>query len=83
VDKYNDLFEQMIITINGYKELWMGFREAGLGIRLQPLEVGDDNRCVRSQAYRIRTMGVVSKENVLCGMGYRTLDDALKGLVFE
>jgi hypothetical protein len=60
----------------------MGFKEAGLGIRLQPLDINED-RSQKWASYRVREAGEMSRENVLCGMGYRTVDDTRKGVVIE
>jgi hypothetical protein len=62
-----------VLTVNGAIEYWMGFREEGLGVRVKPLPKEESG----GRSYRICEMGVMTRENVLFGVGVRTSSSVL------
>ena len=76
---YSDILEQLIINANGFVEYLMGFKEEGLGIKVRPLPMEESG----GRSYRICEMGVMTRENVLFGMGLKSTNGLLGRVQIE
>lgn len=70
---YSDILEQLVLNVNGSVEYWMGFRLEGLGVKVRPLPPEENG----GRSYRVCEMGVMTRENVLFGVGVKSSSSVL------
>lgn len=69
----------MVLGISGSIEYSIGFRLEGLGAKIKPLGIEEMN----GTTYKICEMGVMTKENVLCGIGMKISNTILNKMKVE
>lgn len=67
----------------GRKEYFIGLRGEGLGIKIEPIEELALNMKKTGKVYIIRAVGYFTKENQLRDLGLKTIDNFMKGNVYE
>lgn len=80
---YPEVFEFLVSESRGRKEYFFGLRGEGLGIRIEPNEELGLQVKRTGRVYFIRGVGFFTRENQMRDLGLKTLDNAMKGIIYE
>ena len=81
---YPNHFEYFVRELKGKKEYFIGLRQEGLGVKIEPIEeLAGFVKKKTGRVYLFRAMGSFSADNQITHLGYRILDNSMKGHVFE
>lgn len=69
----------MVLSVSGSIEYSIGFRTDGLGAKIRPMSIEEMN----GTTYKICEMGVMTKENVLYGIGTKISNTILNKMKVE
>jgi hypothetical protein len=80
---YPEVFEFLVSESRGRKEYFFGLRGEGLGIRIEPNEELGLQVKRTGRVYFLRGVGFFTRENQMRDLGLKTLDNAMKGIIYE
>lgn len=83
VGSYPEIFQFIISQTKGKREYFVGLRGEGLGVKIQPIEELGLHLKKTGRVYLVRSMGFYSKQNQMKDIGIKTLDNVMKGIIFE